>query len=49
MLGDNGIIVVTGADGRIGDAVMRRIAGPWSPWSSVGTWYMWRSLDNVTF
>jgi len=28
---------------------MRRIAGPWSPWSTVGTWYMWRSLDPVSF
>jgi DNA-3-methyladenine glycosylase II len=28
---------------------MRRIASPWSPWSSVGTWYMWRSLDPVSF
>jgi len=28
---------------------MRRIAGPWAPWSTVGTWYMWRSLDPVSF
>ena len=28
---------------------MRRIAAPWAPWSSVGTWYMWRSLDEVNF
>ncbi len=28
---------------------MRRIASPWSPWSTVGTWYMWRSLDPVSF
>jgi len=28
---------------------MRRIAAPWAPWSSVGTWYMWRSLDEVGF
>ena len=26
---------------------MRRIAGPWQPWSSVATWYLWRSLDPV--
>lgn len=26
---------------------MRRIAGPWAPWSSVATWYLWRSLDPV--
>ena len=23
---------------------MRRIAEPWRPYRSVGTWYMWRSL-----
>ena len=28
---------------------MRRIAEPWQPWSSVGTWYLWRSLDPVSF
>jgi len=28
---------------------MRAIAGPWSPWSSVATWYLWRSLDPVSF
>jgi DNA-3-methyladenine glycosylase II len=32
-----------------GDALtkdeMRAIAGPWDPFSSVGTWYMWRSLE----
>jgi len=28
---------------------MRRIGKPWSPWASVGTWYMWRSLDEVNF
>ena len=26
---------------------MREIARPWQPWSSVGTWYLWRSLDPV--
>ena len=25
---------------------MREIGKPWQPWSSVATWYMWRSLDN---
>ena len=24
---------------------MRRIGGAWAPWCSVGTWYMWRSLE----
>jgi len=28
---------------------MREIGAPWSPWSSVATWYMWRSLDPVSF
>lgn len=26
---------------------MRRIAAAWSPWRSVATWYMWRSLDPI--
>jgi DNA-3-methyladenine glycosylase II len=26
---------------------MREIAAPWRPWSSVATWYLWRSLDPV--
>ena len=26
---------------------MRRIGAPWAPYRSVGTWYLWRSLDNV--
>jgi DNA-3-methyladenine glycosylase II len=25
---------------------MRRIGGAWSPWCTVATWYLWRSLDN---
>jgi DNA-3-methyladenine glycosylase II len=25
---------------------MRRIGSAWSPWSTVATWYLWRSLDN---
>ena len=24
---------------------MRRIGAAWAPWRSVGTWYMWRSLE----
>ena len=27
---------------------MRAIGKPWQPWSSVATWYLWRSLDPVT-
>ena len=26
---------------------MRRIGEPWQPWSSVATWYLWRSLDPI--
>jgi DNA-3-methyladenine glycosylase II len=25
---------------------MKKIAAPWSPFASVGTWYMWRSLEE---
>lgn len=28
---------------------MRRLGEPWAPYRSVATWYLWRSLDNVTF
>ncbi len=28
---------------------MRSIGAPWAPWSSVATWYLWRSLDPVGF
>jgi len=28
---------------------MRAIGEPWKPYSSVGTWYLWRSLDPVSF
>jgi DNA-3-methyladenine glycosylase II len=35
-------------DGRnVSESRMRKIAGPWSPWRSVATWYLWRSLDPV--
>ncbi len=30
-------------------AEMREIGTKWSPWSTVATWYLWRSLDPVTF
>ena len=26
---------------------MRAIARPWSPWCSVATWYLWRSINPV--
>jgi len=25
---------------------MRKIGAPWAPYASVGSWYMWRSLEN---
>jgi DNA-3-methyladenine glycosylase II len=28
---------------------MRALGEPWSPWCSVATWYLWRSLDPVSF
>ncbi len=28
---------------------MRAIGARWSPWCSVATWYLWRSLDPVSF
>jgi DNA-3-methyladenine glycosylase II len=27
-------------------AEMEKIAASWKPWSSVASWYMWRSLEN---
>jgi DNA-3-methyladenine glycosylase II len=30
-------------------AGMREIGTKWAPWSSVATWYLWRSLDPVKF
>ncbi len=30
-------------------AEMREIGASWTPWSTVATWYLWRSLDPVTF
>ena len=26
-------------------ATVEEKAGPWRPWASIATWYMWRSLD----
>jgi DNA-3-methyladenine glycosylase II len=26
---------------------MHRIAGPWKPYCSIASWYLWRSLDNI--
>jgi len=30
-------------------AEMRELGARWAPWCSVATWYLWRSLDPVTF
>ena len=30
-------------------AGMRELGARWAPWSSVATWYLWRSLDPVSF
>jgi DNA-3-methyladenine glycosylase II len=32
---------------RSGRAQVQALAAPWAPWSSVATWYLWRSLDPV--
>ena len=31
----------------ISESRMRKIGDGWAPWRSVGTWYMWRSLDKT--
>lgn len=28
-------------------AEMERIAEPWRPWRSIGSWYIWRALDTL--
>ena len=32
---------------RVSPRTIRKVAGVWSPWRSVATWYLWRSLDPV--
>jgi DNA-3-methyladenine glycosylase II len=32
---------------KVSPRTMRRIASAWTPWRSVATWYLWRSLDPV--
>jgi DNA-3-methyladenine glycosylase II len=32
---------------RAGRERVRQLAAPWTPWSSVATWYLWRSLDPL--
>ncbi|MFN0300278.1 MAG: DNA-3-methyladenine glycosylase family protein [Burkholderiales bacterium] len=35
-------------NGRVmSERTLRRIAVPWTPWRSVATWYLWRSLEPV--
>jgi len=31
----------------LSDARMRKIGATWTPWRSVATWYLWRSLDPI--
>jgi len=31
----------------LSDARMRKLGATWSPWRSVATWYLWRSLDPI--
>jgi DNA-3-methyladenine glycosylase II len=31
----------------LGERRIRAVTGPWAPWRSVATWYMWRSLEVV--
>ena len=31
----------------LSNARMQRIGRSWAPWRSVGTWYLWRSLDPI--
>jgi DNA-3-methyladenine glycosylase II len=32
---------------KVSEARMRKLAQAWSPWRSVATWYLWRSLEPV--
>ena len=32
---------------RVPAAELREFAAMWSPWRSVATWYLWRSLDPI--
>ena len=32
---------------RIPVAQLREFAAMWTPWRSVATWYLWRSLDPI--
>jgi DNA-3-methyladenine glycosylase II len=36
-----------GAGRKVSLARMRKLGARWSPWRSVATWYLWRSLDPV--
>lgn len=33
-------------DAMPGKAAMEKLAAPWRPWRSIGSWYLWRSLEN---
>ena len=36
-----------GGDGLAETGVVRKVGEEWRPWRTVGTWYMWRSLNPV--
>ena len=50
-LGDVGLQRAMGlhyrGEGKLAAPEMECIAGPWQPWRSVATWYLWRSLDPL--
>jgi 3-methyladenine DNA glycosylase/8-oxoguanine DNA glycosylase len=50
-LGDLGLIKGVSQTYFAGEPVtqseVREVAAAWAPWRSVGTWYIWRSLDPL--
>lgn len=43
----NGLSQAYGGGEPMSRSQAREIADMWSPWATVGTWYIWRSLDPV--
>lgn len=50
-VGDYGVrkafLLAYGLDVLPGAAHMETLAAPWRPWRSIGSWYLWRSLENA--